>query len=95
MELIKGNLYRIRSRNLPYGVYDGLWFIGIREKFGCLYLSTESGIALEDLGPVPQDLVLAESLGRSENKTLYDWLAAEESRRERVPGYGIRPGDED
>lgn len=60
-----GHLYRIRSRNLPYGVYDGRGgFIGIREKFGSLYLFTEidydlgapygTVTVLEDLGPVPE-----------------------------------------
>ena len=64
--LIRGHLYRIRSRNLPYGVYDGrAGFIGIREKFGSLYLFTEydydqgvpygTVIVKEDLGPIPGD----------------------------------------
>ena len=93
MELIKGNLYRIRSRNLPYGVWNGLWFIGIREKFNALYLSSESGIALEDLGPVPESLVLAESIDQAENTELYGFLAEAEKSRPRVQGYGRRPGD--
>lgn len=93
MELIKGNLYRIRSRNLPYGVWNGMWFIGIREKFDVLYLSSESGIALEDLGPVPGSLALAESVDRAENTELYDFLANAEKSRPRVDGYGRRPGD--
>ncbi len=61
--LVKGNLYRIRSRNLPYGVYDGRGgFIGIREKFGLLSLFTEYDYdqgapygtvrVVEDLGPI-------------------------------------------
>jgi len=38
----KGYLYKIDSRNLSYGVYDGKQgFIGIREKFGSKYLFTE------------------------------------------------------
>lgn len=95
IELIKGNLYRIRSRNLPYGVWNGLWFIGIREKFDVLYLSSETGIPLEDLGPVPENLVLAESIGRQENTELYDFLAGAEKSYPRVDGYGRRPGDEE
>lgn len=38
----KGYVYKIHSRNLSYGVYDGNeGFIGIREKFGDRYLFTE------------------------------------------------------
>lgn len=95
IELIKGNLYRIRSRNLPYGVWNGVWFIGIREKFDVLYLSSESGVPLEDLGPVPGNLVLAESIDRTENTELYDFLAGAEKSRPRVDGYGRRPGDDE
>lgn len=65
--LTRGHLYRIRSRNLPYGVYNGRGgFIGIREKFDSLYLFTEydydrgapygTVIVQEDLGPVPDDI---------------------------------------
>ena len=65
--LTKGHLYRIGSRNLPYGVYDGRGgFIGVREKFGHLYLFTEydwdngppfgTVIVREDLGAIPSDI---------------------------------------
>gem|GEM_PF-3753959 len=38
----KGRIYKIHSRNLGFGVFDGeKGFIGIREKFGDLYLFTE------------------------------------------------------
>jgi hypothetical protein len=38
----KGYLYKISSRNLRFGVYDGnQGFIGIREKFSSRYLFTE------------------------------------------------------
>lgn len=38
----KGGLYKISSRNLSFGVFDGNGgFIGIREKFGDEYLFTE------------------------------------------------------
>lgn len=41
-ECVKGHLYAIRSRNLSFGVYDGdEGFVGIREKFGDLFLFTE------------------------------------------------------
>lgn len=37
-----GGVYRVKSRNLTVGVYDGNGgFIGLREKFGDLYLFTE------------------------------------------------------
>jgi hypothetical protein len=92
VELTAGHLYRLRSRNLPYGVYDGKGgFTGIREKFGDLYLFTEydhstgepygTATALEDLGP-------------SEGDNLYEFLAAAELRHGRGVGYGSRPGDE-
>lgn len=39
---IAGHIYKIHSRNLIIGVYDGKeGFIGIREKFGQEYLFTE------------------------------------------------------
>jgi hypothetical protein len=65
-ECIKGHVYKLRSRNLAYGIYDGNnGFIGIREKFGDLYLFTEyhwdqgppygTVRPEEDLGPYPSD----------------------------------------
>lgn len=70
----KGQIYRLRSRNLAYGVYDGdTGFIGIREKFGDLYLFTEYHYdtgppfgtvrPYEIVGDVPEDIALTESLG--------------------------------
>ena len=39
---VEGRVYRISSRNLSFGVYDGNeGFIGIREKFSARYLFTE------------------------------------------------------
>ena len=41
-ECQKGGLYKINSRNLSFGVFDGNGgFVGIREKFSNLYLFTE------------------------------------------------------
>lgn len=41
-DCIPRRLYKIRCRNLDYGVFDGkTGFIGIREKFGDLFLFTE------------------------------------------------------
>jgi hypothetical protein len=71
---LHGHLYRISSRNLALGVFRA-WdrgFIGIREKFGNRFLSTEYHCdvgpplgtvhPLEDLGPVPNFLELRETL---------------------------------
>lgn len=68
-----GHVYKIMSRNLGHGVYDGAGgFIGIREKFGSQYLFTEyhwdqgppfGTVHPEtDLGPLPEDLTVAETL---------------------------------
>lgn len=102
--LIKGNLYRIRSRNLPYGVYDGLGgFIGIRQKFGTTFLFAEydwddgppfgTVVVLEDLGPSGIEPVEG-WWGKGEpyraNDELYKWLAGFELSRPAVEGYGTR-----
>lgn len=41
-DCIKGHIYRLKSRNLSFGVFNGKdGFIGIREKFGDRFLDTE------------------------------------------------------
>lgn len=108
--LERGHLYRIKSRNLPYGVFDGKsGFIGIREKFLELYLFTEYDYddgppfgtvrVLEDLGPSgiePIEGTWAADGSRTfhVNQDLYDYLAAAEVCYGRGEGYGMRPGDE-
>lgn len=67
-ELVARNVYRLRSRNLAYGVYDGDGgFIGIREKFGDHYLDTEylgaTAVALECVGRIDEPIQLCERLG--------------------------------
>lgn len=74
-ECKKGKVYRIKCRNLSFGVYDGNeGFIGIREKMGNVFLFTEFH---HDQGPpygtvhpikeleieVPSDILIKESLG--------------------------------
>jgi hypothetical protein len=70
-QCIKGNLYRIDSRNLILGIFDGkTGFIGIRAKFGNKYLFTEyhwdqgppfgTVQPKEDLGLVPDDFEIYE-----------------------------------
>jgi hypothetical protein len=101
LELITGRLYRIRSRNLPYGVYDGFGgFVGIREKFGSLFLDTEydqdTAVAVEELGAAPSavTVTLKGNIHANEaNQELYDFLAAAETQHGRGVGYGGRPGD--
>lgn len=64
-----GHVYRLRSRNLLFGVFNGsTGFIGIREKFGARFLFTEfhydkHGTVLpqEDLGPLPEGIEGRES----------------------------------
>jgi len=71
-DLVKGHIYRLRSRNLACGVYDGAsGFIGIRLKFDERYLFTEyydDGVSpfgtarpKEDLGALPDDVEPVES----------------------------------
>ena len=61
------HIYRIRSRNLDVGVFDGnIGFIGIRMKFRDRYLFTEDHhdtgapfgtvMPIEDLGELPADI---------------------------------------
>lgn len=41
-QLIKGRLYKLHSRNLSFGIWNGeTGFIGIRTKFGSKFLFTE------------------------------------------------------
>ncbi len=75
-----GFLYRINSRNLSLGVYDGNeGFIGIRTKFGDRYLFTEfhhdqgapfgTVFPLEELEQVPMDLEIKECGETKDRKT--------------------------
>ena len=70
-ECKQGFLYRISSRNLPYGVYNGNGgFIGIREKFGDRFLFTEEHwdtaepfgtvMPLEEIEQIPEGIVPVE-----------------------------------
>jgi hypothetical protein len=69
----KGYIYKISSRNLRLGVYDGnQGFIGIREKFDTLYLFTEfhydqgppygTVFPMTKLTPLTEGIQLRESL---------------------------------
>ncbi|RDJ35156.1 MAG: hypothetical protein DWQ19_10000 [Crenarchaeota archaeon] len=78
------HLYRIFSRNLVIGVFNSVndGFIGIRYKFGEEYLDTEyhwdAGGTVkpqEEIGILPDDILVAEDLGTIESKTgkALDW----------------------
>lgn len=73
MNVAYGRVYRILSRNLHIGVcvdVDRMLFLGVREKLGFRYLSTEiCWEAKADLGAAPPGLVLAESLGTVDART--------------------------
>lgn len=73
-QLVKGNVYKLNSRNLRIGVFDGKkGFIGIRTKFGSRFLDTEiewdqdqhygTARAVELIGSIPKEVVLDTSLG--------------------------------
>lgn len=80
-ECVVGHVYKIWSRNLRYGVYDGKeGFIGIRTKFGARYLFTEyhwdqgppfgTVKPIEDLGMLPEGIPVQDS----DNKALFEYL---------------------
>jgi hypothetical protein len=73
-QCVKGGVYRIHSRNLSLGVYDGnQGFIGIRYKFGDRYLFTEyhwdqgppygTVHPIEKIGDLPPEIPCEEVLG--------------------------------
>lgn len=72
-DCVVGAVYRLRSRNLLVGVWNGKGFVGIREKFGDEYLFTEyhydSGPPFgtvrpdEDLGMTLESMSLTEFWG--------------------------------
>lgn len=65
-EMIVRGIYRLRSRNLRAGVWDGHVFIGLREKFGELRLDSEQPNTEGALGTVfaaeRLDLTMAEGI---------------------------------
>lgn len=99
-------VYRLRSRNLSAGVFDGrCGFVGIREKFGSHFCFTEyhwdqgppygTVFPLEAMRLVlPEEISLATSLGSRcgvcERRLRYD-----RSRYDQAVADGRRPGDPD
>lgn len=81
MDLKVGGVYRMTARNFFVGAYTGRSqrfgdhvlpeFIGIREKFGYRYLTSEAGWNVgEQIGTIPPHAKLEE-----DDKTLYRSLA--------------------
>lgn len=80
-DCVKGRVYRLHSRNLRIGVFDGCdGFIGIRTKFDDRFLDTEysgergsyfaTAAAVEDLDvDVPPEIPIAETLGTVDEPT--------------------------
>lgn len=78
-QCVKGRVYKLRSRNLAFGVYDGEGgFIGIRTKFNDRYLFTELhwdciiGTVRNQVDTgvdVPSDIEVKEDLGTIDRKT--------------------------
>jgi len=73
-QLQRGRVYRLRSRNLECGVWNGKnSFIGIRTKFGLRFLDMEihwglsktfgTALALETMGTILESISLNISLG--------------------------------
>lgn len=72
-DLVVGRVYRLRSRNLDLGAWNGGTFAGIRTKFGRRYLDTEdhwdsgaphgTAYPVEDLGLLPAGINPHWSLG--------------------------------
>ncbi len=76
-ECQEGTVYRLHSRNLSCGVFDGKnSFIGIREKFDHLFLDSEvhrddrgTAVPLEPIGEIPGFIPLKMHLGSRDRIT--------------------------
>jgi hypothetical protein len=104
-DCIKGKVYRIKCRNLSFGVYDGNGgFIGIREKMGNVFLFTEfhwdqgppygTVHSVEELTiEIPTDILIQESLGVFDPDTKrYIEFRPEEQRLTTDQGPGTSKG---
>lgn len=97
-ECIPRRLYKIRSRNLIMGVFDGKeGFVGIRQKFGSKFLFTEfhwdqgppfgTVFGVEDTGiDLPEHIQLCESPGTVDRET-GRWVAFDKSIAEGGRGW--------
>lgn len=92
-ECMPRGVYRITSRNLEIGVFDGEFgFIGLRQKFESFYLFTEYHRDMEGpmstvrpterIGTLPNGILANEYTSRDplvSNKALFDYLVTFES----------------
>lgn len=81
-----GCVYRVNARNFKLAVFDGVSFIGIREKFGNRFLDSENHWDAPDFATckpiektehrVPESIKLSEWSGEPswENAVLFDFL---------------------
>lgn len=102
-ELFDRGVYRIRSRNLPYGVYRAATrgFIGIREKMGSVYLfeeyewdaSTTYGTAraLDYMGQLPDEIEMRET-NPTECETCGQPCVYDDDLKEKWMAEGLNPG---
>jgi len=75
----RGTVYKLSSRNLHYGVYDGdEGFIGIRQKFGDFFLFTEyhydQGAPFGTAKPLKEVTQLPEGITIDSDFELFTWL---------------------
>jgi hypothetical protein len=85
-QLVVGDIYRLRARNLTVGVWTGSTWIGLRRKFGEVFLDEcevpgRTAFALGRLGTVPEGIRLAAYLG-SECQTCHRPVDFDRSRGE-------------
>jgi hypothetical protein len=85
-------VYRLNSRNLSLGVYDGInGFYGIRTKFGSRFIDHEqewdtsehygTAVALSEIGTIPEPIVLGHSLGTECNKCRQSGVSFDDTQK--------------
>jgi hypothetical protein len=80
-QCIEGGLYQIRSRNLNYGVFTENRFIGIREKFGYVYLESDYHVESGQRGSCsPKEFLEMCPIPLNKEDTLFNWLKEMEKR---------------
>lgn len=98
IEPIVGGVYRLRARNLRFGVWTGHDWVGLREKFGEVFLD-ESEIPrytawpIEHVGTAPEDMVLTAYLG-SRCQTCHEPVDFDRNRGETANERWQHVGDE-
>jgi hypothetical protein len=93
-QLQRGRVYRLQSRNLECGVWNGKdGFIGIRTKFGLRFLDMEihwdlsktfgTAQALEELGTIPESISLKISLRTDCGNCMDRWNTSNVTRNKK------------